>query len=171
VAEPEAAQEVARVVYLQSDFAVELLVGGVASELAFASAFHESGELLLVLGHILGIEHPYNGGNDSRHTVSSHNEALDTFDLCILQCVSKAVSFQHSVGLRGSDHLRVDISQHASKATVVVVGASKLAGDPKLVYQFELHLGVVQVVVQLSAEEPERIGRVPGLGHNERVPK
>lgn len=114
---------------------VGLPVDAFVSALASAFASHDCDGSLLEQVHKQGIVHPYTDGNDLKHIGNSRNAVQGTFDPYTLQCASIIVSSQRNEVSRDIVHPHVDTWQHASRATVAVVGDVKLVGDPILVFR------------------------------------
>lgn len=116
-------------------------VDDVVSMLAFAFASRDFDGLLPLQDRIQDNEHLYIDGSDSKRTVNLHNEALNTFDLCIQLYASTNVSYPRNEVLQDNVRLRVDILRHALRATSVVVDAVIPAVGPILVdYRQRQHL-------------------------------
>jgi hypothetical protein len=111
---------------------VERLPDAVVSKLASVFASHDFDELLLAPVRIQGIAHPYNDGNDSIHTVNSHNAVPNIFDLYIPRCVSIIASYQRSEASLNIAHLRDGISLHVSREEDVAVDDATPAVDRTL---------------------------------------
>lgn len=113
---------------------VAQLVDDVASALAFAFAFHDSGEWLLEPGRKLDNAHLYIYGSDSERTANSHNEEQDISDLYTPQYASTAASYQHNVVSLDIDRRHADIWLHDAVTTDVAAGGVILVVDPKPVF-------------------------------------
>lgn len=118
--------------FLHFDFAGQL-ADDAASKLAFVFVSRGFDEWPLLRDRIRGILRPCNDDNGSKHTLNSHSEVQDIFGLYTQQYASTTVSYQHNVVLLDTVHHRVDISRHASIATIVAVDVAILAAGPILV--------------------------------------
>lgn len=111
---------------------VAQLVGDVASKLVSASAFRDFDGSPLAQDRRRGIAHPYNDGNDSIHTVNSHNEEPNTFDLYTRRYASIIASCRHSEASQHIDRLHDDTLPHVSTKEDAVVDDAALVVGPTL---------------------------------------
>jgi hypothetical protein len=112
---------------------VEQLVDDAVSRPAFASASRDFDGSLLAQDRRRGIAHLYNDGNDSAHTVSSHNVEPNTFDLYTRRYASIDVSSQHSEASPNIARLHDDTLLHVSVVEDAAVDVAVPVVDRTLV--------------------------------------